>query len=169
MTEKITRDKIVKAIIRRINEYREDLVTEDARLGVIGAGPGMVSWVYDWLREEYDWAGMTMPDADEIKRLLKGDTVGRLADIAMAHCRKDAEREVKDQNGGAETKNVEVYMCNESENVGSLMRPKEMTRDEFLAVCGKFYDNRGTHFNDFERLSVRMRRPDGTEPGKETE
>ena len=156
MKERITREMVVSSIIRLINEHREGCVGEDAQLGRIHIGCSTVSWMYDWLKEEYDWAEMKMPTEDEIRSLRKGDTVGKLADIAMRHCNADAEREVDDPHDGKLTKTVEISMASPDDGIGSHCDPVAMTREEFLKVCGEFYDNRGTHCGDFEVMQVRI-------------
>ena len=156
MKEKLTREMVVRSIIRLINEHREGCVGEDAQLGRIHIGCSTVSWMYDWLKEEYDWAGMTMPSDDEIKALWQGDTVGKLADIAMSHCNADAEHEVEDPHEGKSTKTVEISMSSPKDGIGAHSDPVAMTREEFLKACGEFYDNRGTHCDDFEVMQVRI-------------
>lgn len=156
MKEKITREMVVRSIIGRINEHREECVSEDAQLGRIHIGYNTISWMYDWLKEEYGWAGMTMPSDDEIKALLQGDTIGKLADLAMQHCNAEAEHEIDDPHAGKVTKTVEIAMSNPSESMCSYRDPEEMTRDAFLKACGEFYDNRGTHCDDYEVLQVRI-------------
>ena len=156
MKEKITREMVVKSIIGRINEHREECVSEDARLGRIHIGYNTISWMYGWLKEEYGWAGMTMPSDDEIKALLQGDTIGKLADIAMQHCNAEAEHEIEDPHAGKATKIVEILMASPDDGVGSSRDAVAMTREEFLEACGEFYDNRGTHCNDFEMMQVKI-------------
>lgn len=154
--EKLTRAMVVDSIIKLINEHREECVSENAQLGRIHLGLNTVSWMYDWLKEEYGWAGMTMPTEEEIKALLQGDTIGKLADIAMQHCNADAEHEVEDPHEGKVLKTVEIAMSNPSDRVCSRSDPEEMTREEFLEACGEFYDNRGTHCDDYEVLQVKV-------------
>ena len=156
MKEKITREMVVKSIIGLINEHREECVSEDARLGRIHIGYNTISWMYDWLKEEYSWAGMEMPSDDEIKALRQGDTVGKLADIAMQHCNAEAEHEIEDPHAGKATKIVEISMTSPDYIVRSYRDAVAMTREEFLEACGDFYDNRGTHCNDFEMLQVKI-------------
>ena len=156
MKEKITREMVVRSIIGLINEHREGCVSEDSQLGRIHIGRSTVSWMYDWLKEEYEWAGMTMPSDDEIKALRQGDTVGKLADIAMSHCKADAEREIEDPHEGKLTKTVEISMASPEDGIGAHRDPVAMTRDEFLKACGEFYDNRGTHCDDFEVMQVKI-------------
>ena len=156
MKEKITREMVVRSIIGLINEHREECVSEDAQLGRINIGYNTISWMYDWLKEEYAWAGMTMPSDDEIKALLQGDTIGKLADLAMKHCNAEAEHEIEDPHAGKVTKTVEIAMSNPSDRVCSHSDPEEMTREEFLKACGEFYDNCGTHCDDYEVLQVKI-------------
>ena len=156
MKEKLTREMVVRSIIGLINEHREGCVSEDAQLGRIHIGCSTVSWMYDWLKEEYDWAGMKMPTEDEIKSLRQKDTVGKLADIAMRHCNVDAEREVGDPHEGKVTKTVEISMASPKDGIGAHRNPVDMTREEFLEACGEFYDNRGTHCDDFEVMQVKI-------------
>lgn len=156
MKEKLTREMVVSSIIRLINEHREGCVGEDAQLGRIHIGCSTVSWMYDWLKEEYDWAGMKIPTEAEIKSLRQGDTVGKLAEIAMRHCNADAEREVEDPHEGKLTKTVEISMASPKDGIGAHRDPVAMTREEFLKACGEFYDNRGTHCDDFEVMQVKI-------------
>ena len=156
MKEKLTREMVVRSIIGLINEHREGCVSEDAKLGRIHIGCSTVSWMYDWLKEEYDWAEMKMPTEDEILALRQEDTIGKLADIAMSHCKADAEREVEDPHEGKSTKTVEISMASPDDGIGSHRDPVAMTREEFLEACGEFYDNRGTHCDDFEVMQVRI-------------
>lgn len=156
MKEKITREMVVKSIIGLINEHRKECVSEDAQLGRIHIGYNTISWMYDWLKEEYSWAGMTMPSDDEIKALLQGDTIGKLADLAMQHCNAEAEREIEDPHAGKATKTVEISMASHDDGIGSYRDAVAMTREEFLKACGEFYDNRGTHCNDFEMMRVKI-------------
>ena len=156
MKEKITREMVVKSIIGLINEHREECVSEDAQLGRIHIGYNTISWMYDWLKEEYGWAGMTMPSDDEIKALLQGDTIGKLADIAMQHCNAEAEHEIEGPHSGKPTKIVEISMASPDDGVGSCRDAVAMTREEFLKACGEFYDNRGTHCNDYELMQVKI-------------
>lgn len=156
MKEKITREMVVKSIIGLINVHREECVSEDAQLGRIHIGYNTISWMYDWLKEEYSWAGMTMPSDDEIKALLQGDTIGKLADLAMQHCNAKAEHEIEDPHAGKATKPVEISMASPGEGIESRRDAVAMTREEFLKVCEEFYDNRGTHCNDYELLQVKI-------------
>lgn len=147
---------VVSSIIRLINEHREGCVGEDTQLGRIHIGCSTVSWMYDWLKDEYDWAGMKIPPEDEIKSLRQGDTVGKLAEIAMRHCNADAEREVEDPHEGKLTKTVEISMASPEDGIGAHRDPVAMTREEFLKACGEFYDNCGTHCDDFEVMQVKI-------------
>ena len=156
MKVKITREMVVKSIIGLINVHREECVSEDAQLGRIHIGYNTISWMYDWLKAEYSWAEMTMPSDDEIKALLQGDTVGKLADIAMQHCNAEAEREIEDPHAGKATKIVEISMACPADGLESHRDAVAMTREEFLKACGEFYDNRGTHCNDFEVMQVKV-------------
>ena len=156
MKEKLTREMVVRSIIGLINEHREGCVSEDAQLGRIHITYSTVSWMYGWLKAEYDWAGMKMPTEDEIQALHQGDTIGKLADIAMRHCRANAEREVEDPHEGKLTKTVEISMASPDDGIASHRDPAAMTREEFLKACGEFYDNRGTHCDDFEVMQAKI-------------
>lgn len=162
MRQKVTKDKVLASIIRLINEYREDCVEPYASLGRLHIGPRTLNWMFSWLRAEYDDAKMTAPTEDEISKLVQGDTIETLADIAMKHVEEGAEHDDGEPDPhaeGAVTKTVAFHFTEEeSENgtVNSSMEPKEMTREEFLKVCGEFYDNRGTHIDDFPLMAVKI-------------
>lgn len=162
MKQKVTRDKVLNSIIKLIDEYRSDCVEEDASLGRLHIGLQTVEWMYDWLAEEYSGAKMTRPSKEELKELLNGDTIGKLADLAMKHVEEGAEYDDGEPDPKAEgttMKTVAFHFTeeqSEGETVGSNMPPKEMTREEFLKVCGEFYDNRGTHINDFPLMYVKI-------------
>lgn len=162
MKQKVTKDKVLESIIKLINEYREDCVEPDASLGRLHIGPTMLNWMFDWLHAEYKDAKMTVPTEDEIAKLVQGDTIETLADIAMKHVEEGAEYDDGEPDPhaeGAVMKTVAFHFTEEkSENgtVSSSREPKEMTREEFLKVCGEFYDNRGTHIDDFPLMVVKI-------------
>ena len=159
MKHKVTREEILKSIIRLINEYREDSVEESARLGNLHIGIQTLTWMYDWLCEDYAKINMQRPSEEELKTLVKGDTIGKLADIAMSHIKGDGEYEVaEEKEKEPTTKKVFIYTSNPStqDGVAAMFGPDPMRRDEFLKKCGEFYDSRGTHCNDFEVMEVRI-------------
>ena len=158
MKKKVTRDDVLKSIIKLINEYREDCVEEDAYLGKLHIGPSMLVWLFDWLKEEYRMVKMTMPEESELTHLLQRDTIGTLANIAMKHIPGDGEYEVQEE-GKKQDDSVrkQVMIQLSSDDIGgSLFGPKNLTKEEFLKHCGDYFDARGTHINDYEFLSVRI-------------
>lgn len=162
MKQKVTREKVLKSIISLIVEHRSECVEEDAQLGRLHIGLQTVEWMYDWLAEEYKDAKMTKPSKDELKELLQGDTIGKLADIAMKHVEDGAEYddgEEDQENSGNVRKTVSFVFQNQDKGggcVSSISEPSAMTRDEFIKKCGEFYDARGTHVNDFELMFVKV-------------
>lgn len=162
MKQKVTRDKVLNSIIKFIDEYLSDCVDEDASLGRLNIGLQTVEWMYDWLAEEYSGAKMTRPSKEELKELLNGDTIGKLADIAMKHVEEGVEYddgEPDPKSEGTTMKTVAFHFTEEQSEGGTVssdMPPKEMTREEFLKVCSEFYDNRGTHINDFPLMYVKI-------------
>lgn len=54
------------------------------------------------------------------------------------------------------TKTVTLVWANPESGDTARLAPKEMTREEFLQECGEFYDNRGTHCDDFEVMQARI-------------
>lgn len=161
MTKKVTREEVLSSIIKLINEHREEAVEENAWLGRLHIGIGTLTWMYDWLCEEYSKVNMERPSEDEIKQLLKSDTIGKLADIAMAHIKGDGEYEVEEKSDSPDEKVWDVFIQqkdkeNSSEGVNSLRGPEKMTKAEFMKQCEEFWDNRGTYFNDFEVMYIRL-------------
>ena len=153
--KKVTRDDVLKSIIKLINEYREDAVGEDASLGRLHIGPSMLIWIFDWLKEEYKMVGMTMPEESEVTHLLQRDTIGTLADIAMKHIPEYREYEIEEESKpGEEVKSVSIKMS--SGDCQSFLGPENLTKEEFLKLCGEFFDARGTHVNDYEFMTVRI-------------
>ena len=159
MKKKVTRDDVLKSIIKLINEYREDCVEEDAYLGKLHIGPSMLVWLFDWLKEEYRMVKMTMPEESELSQLLKGDTIGKLADIAMNHIPGEGEYEIQREDLGEcpredVKKSVSIKMS--SGECQSFFGPKNLTKEEFLKMCGEYFDARGSHLDDYEFMSVRI-------------
>lgn len=97
MKKKVTREQVLDSIIKLINAYREDVVEEEASLGRLHIGVQTLMWMYDWLCEEYSHVHMERPLEEELRSLTKSDTIGKLADIAMAHIRGKGEYEDGDQ------------------------------------------------------------------------
>ena len=60
-----------------------------------------------------------------------------------------------------EKKTVDIYCCNGNKSggqgVSSSIEDRPMTKEEFLKHCADFFDARGTHFNDFEQMHVRIK------------
>ena len=57
-----------------------------------------------------------------------------------------------------EQKTVAIYCCDNKEpGVSSSIEDRPMTKEEFLKHCADFFDARGTHFNDFEQMHVRIK------------
>ena len=161
MTKKVTRDKVLASIIKLINEYREDAVEEDASLGRLHIGVQTLMWMYGWLCEEYSKVNMERPSEEEIRELVQGDTIGKLADIAMSHIKGDGEYEVEEEPASPDEKvwNVAIHQVakeNSSDGVNALRGPEKMTKSEFMKLCEEFWDNRGTHCDDFEVMSIRL-------------
>ena len=157
MKKKVTRDDVLKSIIKLINEYREDCVEEDAYLGKLHIGPSMLVWLFDWLKEEYRMVEMTMPEECELTHLLQRDTIGTLADIAMKHIPGDGEYDVEeskcDKTGG--TRKV-VAFIKSNKDIESYHDPELLTKEEFLKKCEDFFEARGTNIEDFEFMSIQI-------------
>lgn len=155
MKIKVTRKDVLASVIKLINEYREDSVEEYAHLGTLRISKQMISWLYDWLCEEYRKVGMTMPSEEELASLVQGDTIGKLADIAMNHIPGDGEYEEDDEKVDSQ-KSVKMVAIKYSsrDGVSAESAPQKMDRERFLKMCAEFFDARGTHFNDFEFMSV---------------
>ena len=161
MKKKVTREEVLSSIIKLINEHREDVVEEDASLGRLHIGVQTLMWMYDWLCEEYSKVNMERPLEEELKTLVQGDTLGKLADIAMAHIRGDGEYEVEEEPDSPDETVWNVFIQqkdkeNSPEGVNALRGPEEMTKAEFMKQCEKFWDNRGTHCDDFEVMYIRL-------------
>ena len=60
------------------------------------------------------------------------------------------------EHRGKATKIVEISMASPDDGIGSHRDAVAMTRKEFLKACGEFYDNRGTHCDDFEVMQVKI-------------
>ena len=157
--KKVTREDVLKSIISLINEHRENIVEESACLGQLHISIPMLRWLFDWLKEEYSMVGMTIPDEDELSKLLKGDTIGKLADIAINHIQGDGEYEIQSEELGEyphEEVKRSVAIRMSSGACQSYFGPKDLTKEEFLKMCGEFFDARGTHVNDYEFMAVRL-------------
>ncbi len=142
MKKEVTRDDVLKSIIKLINEYREDCVEEDAYLGKLHIGPSMLVWLFDWLKEEYRMVKMTMPEECELTHLLQRDTIGTLADIAMKHIPGGGEYDVQEEGRKQDDsvrKQVMIQMSSDDIG-GSLFGPKNLTKEEFLKHCGDYFD-----------------------------
>ena len=161
MKKKVTREEVLYSIIKLINEHREDVVEEDASLGRLHIGVQTLMWMYDWLCEEYSKVNMERPLEEELRSLVQGDTLGKLADIAMAHIKGDGEYEVEEKPDSPDEKVWNVWIrqidkANSSEGVNALRGPEKMTKEEFMKQCEEFWDNRGTHCDDYEIMSIRL-------------
>lgn len=161
MKKKVTREEVLSSIIKLINERREDVVEERASLGRLHIGVPTLMWMYDWLCEEYSKVNMERPIEEELRTLVQGDTLGKLADIAMAHIKGDGEYEVEEDTDSSDEKVWNVWIqkiekANSSEGVNALRGHEKMTKTEFLRLCEEFWDNRGTHYNDYEIMSIRL-------------
>lgn len=160
MKKKVTREEVLESIIKLIKEHREEMVEEDARLGDLHLGFSTISWMFDWLKEEYSKVSMEMPLEEEMRSLLKGDTVGKLADIAMFHIKGDGEYEDEsaEPKDEATTKTVALTFLNPKDDCSTTSHyaPQKMTKAQFLESCAEFFDARGTHCNDFELMQVRI-------------
>ena len=168
MKKKVTRDDVLKSIIKLINEYREACVEEDAYLGKLHIGSSMLVWLFDWLKEEYSIVNMTMPEEIELTKLSTGDTIGTLADIAMKHIPEEGVYEIQSEElGDDQTEDVKksVLIKMYSGELQSFFGPKNLTKEEFLKMCGEFFDARGSHLDDYEFMAVRINEPE-TEDGK---
>ena len=49
-----------------------------------------------------------------------------------------------------------IEKANSSEGVNALRGPEEMTKAEFMKQCEEFWDNRGSHCDDFEIMNIRL-------------
>lgn len=162
MKKRVTREEVLASIIKLINEYREDIVEEEASLGCLHIGVKTLMWMYDWLCEEYSKVNMERPLEEEIRTLVQGDTIGKLADIAMSHIKGDGEFEVEENECDPKDEKVwnvfiqQIEKENSSEGVNALRGPEKMTKSEFLKLCEEFWDNRGTHYNDYEVMKIRL-------------
>ena len=155
MKSKVTREDVLASVIKLINEYREDSVEEGAHLGTLRISKQMIDWLYDWLCDEYRKVGMTKPSEDELEILVQGDTVGKLADIAMNHIPGDGEYEEDDEKvDSQESVKMVSIKYSSRDGVSAESAPQKMDRERFLKMCAEFFDARGTHFNDFEFMSV---------------
>ena len=157
MKKKVTRDDVLKSIIKLINEYREDCVEEGAYLGKLHIGTSMLVWLFDWLKEEYRMVKMTMPEECELTHLLQRDTIGTLADIAMKHIPGGGEYDVEDGRvEKMESKRKIVAFIKSNKDVESYSNPELLTKEEFLKKCEDFFDARGTNVDDFEFMSIQI-------------
>lgn len=163
MKKKVTREEVLESIIELLNEYRAESVEEDAQLGRLHIGGQAIMWMYDWLSEKYSKVNMTIPSQSEVAHLVMGDTIGKLADIAMKHIPGDGTYEVSDKeekkDTAKETKQVAIFKETREESgngVQSISPIEELTKEEFLARCAEFYDARGTHIDDYEVMIIRM-------------
>lgn len=162
MERKITKKDVVDEIIKFVIEWRTDDIDEDTTLGEIHGTLNMIDWMFEHLRSKFP---QLKEFGDEKKQLKKGDTMEDLAEIAMKLLPEDATIEVDENDADheppeEEVKNVEFYFCSKDTDgdgrVSSMIKPKLMSKKEFLDRCAEFYENRGTHFNDFEQMHVRM-------------
>ena len=160
MKKKVTREEVLKSIIKLINEHREDVVEEEASLGRLHIGVQTLMWMYDWLCEEYSHVHMERPLEEELRTLVLGDTLGKLADIAMSHIKGDGEYEDEsaEPKDEATTKTVALAFLNPKDDCSPAAQyaPQKMTKAQFLEACAEFFDARGTHLNDFELMQVRI-------------
>ena len=162
MQRKITRDDLLAEIIKLVCEYRSE-IEEDTTLGQIHAGVQTVSWVFDWLKEKFPCIAPL--EESKIKTLIKGTTMGDLANLAMTLIPEGATFEDKsgeeDTKDEGEKKTVDIYCCDSDKSgepgVSSSIEDSPMTKEEFLKHCADFFDARGTHFNDFEQMHVRIK------------
>lgn len=163
MKKKVTREEVLESIIELLNEYRAESVEEDAQLGRLHIGGQAIMWMYDWLAEKYSKVNMTIPSQSEVAHLVMGDTIGKLADIAMKHIPGDGTYEVSDKvetkDTAKVTKQVAIFKETREESgngVQSISPIEELTKEEFLVRCAEFYDARGTHIDDYEVMIIRM-------------
>lgn len=162
MQRKITRDDLLAEIIKLVCEYRTE-IEEDTTLGQIHAGVQTVSWVFDWLKEKFPCIA-PLPE-DKIRALIKGTTMGDLANLAMTLIPEGATFEDKsgeeNTKGEGEKKTVAIYCCDSNKSgepgVSSSIEDSLMSKEEFLKHCADFFDARGTHFNDFEQMHIRIK------------
>lgn len=156
MKRKVTREYLENEIVRLAIEYRSE-VDRNSTLGELHFGINTVEWIFDWLKEKF-------PEINDIERttiehLIKGTTLSDLANIAMTLLPEGAtfddgtpeEESKKDEPKKA----VGVYFCAEG-GVSSQMPDKAMTKKEFLDMCAEYFDNRGSHFNDFSEMHIRI-------------
>jgi hypothetical protein len=164
MKKKVTREEVLESIIELLNEYGKEGVEEKTQLGDARISINCVMWMYDWLAEKYSKVNMTIPSQSEVAHLVMGDTIGKLADIAMKHISGDGTYEV---SGKVETKDTakvtkQVAIFKETwDEMGdggmqSVSPIEELTKEEFLARCAEFYDARGSHIDDYEVMTIRM-------------
>lgn len=163
MQRKITRDDLLEEIIRLVCEYRTE-IEESTTLGEIHAGVQTVSWVFDWLKEKFP--SIETLKEDKVRSLIKGTTMGDLADLAMTLIPEGATFEYKTgeepPKDEEQKKTVAICCCDSDEagrpsGVSSFIEARPMTKNEFLKHCADFYDARGTHFNDFEYMHIRIK------------
>ena len=152
MKKKVTREEVLESIIELLNEYGKEGVEEKTQLGDARISSECLMWMYDWLAEEYAKVKMARPGQDIINVLLKCDTIGTLADIAMQHIPGDGTYEVSDKEEKKDTakatKQVAIFKETREESgegVQSISPREELTKEEFLVRCAEFYDARGTH------------------------
>ena len=164
MKKKVTREEVLESIIELLNEYGIEGVEEKTQLGDARISIQCVTWMYDWLAEEYAKVKMARPSQEIIKVLLNCDTIGTLADIAMQHISGDGTYEVSDKEEKKDTSKVtkQVAIFKETRDelgnggIQSVSPIEELTKEEFLARCAEFYDARGTHIDDYEVMTIRM-------------
>lgn len=149
MKKKVTREEVLSSIIKLFNEHREDVVEEDTSLGRLHIGVQTLMWMYDWLCEEYSKVNMERPLEEELRTLVQGDTLGKLADIAMAHIKGNGEYEVEDEKSNSTNDKVfdvsihHIEKLNSPDGVDAFRGPEKMTKSEFLRICEEFWNNRG--------------------------
>lgn len=162
MKKKVTRKEVLSSIIKLINEHREDVVEEEASLGRLHIGVQTLMWMYDWLCEEYSHVHMERPLEEELRTLVQGDSLGKLADIAMSHIKGNGEYEVEEEKSNSTNDKVfdvaihQIEKLNSPYGVNALRGPEKMTKSEFLKLCEEFWNNRGTHYNDYEVMEIRL-------------
>lgn len=85
MKKKITREEVLNSIIAIFIDWNHKGIDENSTIEELHMDIQGVRWMYDWLCDEYSKVNMEYPGEEEIRKLNKGDTIGKLADVAMAH------------------------------------------------------------------------------------
>ena len=156
MKRKVTRDDLENEIVRLAIEYRSE-VDRNSTLGELHFGINTVEWIFDWMKEKF-------PEIKDIERttiehLIKGTTLSDLANIAMTLLPEGATFDdgVPETDASKEEakKVVGVYWCEEGGPTAQAP-DKSMTKKEFLDMCAEYFDNRGSHFNDFAEMHIRI-------------